>query len=206
MSCYSAKHLGKSECSRICEQPVALSNISTTARIDLREVYLKPQASPATTSSFQSFNLHECLKASCVPGMPALCADDLPQKMPVFARGCVLARSVYEASCYSQQAHGLLERLIKENRDMTVRWEEDAAGHQRGARWGAGPGFASELHRFDKSGVGLNSQLFEDAAGHRVRCWAWLCFCNSSQDESGEGLMSISVPLMAGEHIKDSQF
>jgi len=39
-------------------------------------------------------------------------------------------RNVYEASCYSQQAHGLLERLIKENRDMTVRWEEDAAGHQ----------------------------------------------------------------------------
>jgi hypothetical protein len=40
---------------------------------------------------------------------------------------------VYEASCYSQQAHGLLERLIKENQDMTVRWEEDAAGHQVGA-------------------------------------------------------------------------
>ncbi|KAF5833998.1 hypothetical protein DUNSADRAFT_9483 [Dunaliella salina] len=39
-------------------------------------------------------------------------------------------RNVYEASCYSQQAHGLLERLIKENHDMTVRWGDDAAGHQ----------------------------------------------------------------------------
>ncbi len=49
------------------------------------------------------------------------------RSLPAFGK-CVC--SVYEASCYAQQAHGLLEKLIKENRDMTVRWEEDAAGHQ----------------------------------------------------------------------------